>query len=217
MASGYSVSLFTDWQSNLFQVWRKRLATEQPGDDSFFGALPADADRHPIRALSAVNCTAQRGVPGPWHERLPHFRMDFTPSSGQELQSEYFVPRRFANQAITALSGLGPLIAPHLLVSEIRTIAADTLWLSPCYHQPCTALHFTWKDDWAPVHQLLPRIEAALLPFEARPHWGKLFTMSPAHLQSLYPNLPRFRELALSFDPVGKFRNAFVDTYLFGS
>lgn len=219
MGSGYSVSLFTDWQDERFtQVWRKRLVTKDASpetDATFFGATPAPTDRHPITALSAVNCTAQMGVPGPWYERLPHFRMDFTPSSGEELQTEYFVAQRYAVEAIDAIAQLSKQIAPLLMVSEIRTIAADEFWMSPCYRQASTALHFTWQNDWEHVRELLPLLEAQLAPFDARPHWGKLFTMSPARVQSLYVQLPAFRALAQSLDPHGKFRNAFVDEYIF--
>jgi xylitol oxidase len=220
VSSGYSVSLFTDWRDEIInQVWLKRRVTGEniPDPESFFGAAPASADRHPIRTLSPINCTAQMGIPGHWYERLPHFRMDFTPSSGEELQSEYFVPQQHAVDAITAVASLAGEIAPYVLVSEIRTIAADAFWLSPCYHQPCTAIHFTWADDWDNVSQLLPLLESVLAPFQVRPHWGKLFTLAPLQLQMLYPKMPSFRELAGSFDPNGKFRNAFLDAYVFGS
>jgi xylitol oxidase len=219
-SSAYSVSMFTDWQGGrIRQVWRKCLWTQ--GDDakfpsSFFGAALVEADRHPIAGLSAENCTVQRGLPGPWHERLPHFRMEYTPSSGNELQTEYFVPRRHAIEALRAVLELRDRITPLLMVSELRTIAADNLWLSPCYHQPCLGIHFTWKPDWPGVQNVLPMIEAILAPFDARPHWAKLFTISPPRIASLYPKLPEFRRLAARFDPGGKFRNEFLDRYIFG-
>ena len=122
----------------------------------FYGAKAATQNMHPIAEVSAENCTEQMGVPGPWYERLPHFKMGFTPSSGVELQSEYFVPRQHAVEAILAIASLGKQISPHLFISEIRTIAADNLWLSPCYQQPSVALHFTWKQDWPAVSKLLP-------------------------------------------------------------
>jgi xylitol oxidase len=156
------------------------------------------------------------GAPGPWNERLPHFRMDETPSSGAELQTEYFVPRQHAVAALRAITGLHEQIAPFLMISEVRTIAADTLWMSPCYQQACAAILFTWVKNWQAVRELLPLIEAQLAPFDARPHWGKLFTMPPARLQSLYAKLPDFQQLLRSYDPRGKFRNAFLDTYIFG-
>ena len=157
------------------------------------------------------------GVLGPWYERLPHFRMGFTPSAGKELQSEYFVPRQHAVEAILAIQGLNKQVSPHLLISEIRTVAADELWLSPCYKQSCVTIHFTWKQDWPAVREVLPVIERELAPFNARPHWGKLFTMSPVKLRSMYERLPEFVQLAKKYDPQGKFRNDFLDRNIFGS
>jgi xylitol oxidase len=217
-SSAYSVSLFTDWQRPLFnQVWLKRQVTdgaELEAEPEFFGATRAMRKLHPIGSLSAENCTEQMGVRGPWHERLPHFRMEFTPSSGEELQTEYLVPRQHALPALRAVLGLRDPFGPLLLISEVRTIAADNLWMSPCYHQACVAIHFTWKKDWPAVKHLLPRIEGALAPFDARPHWGKLFTMAPERVQALYPRLPEFRELLRRYDPNGKFRNEFLDAYV---
>ena len=218
--SAYSVSLFTDWQDASFnQVWLKQRVEDLPteiGTSDFFGATPAPSHLHPIRAISAENCTAQMGIPGPWYERLPHFRMDFIPSSGEELQTEYLIPRQYAIDAIQAVNSLRSKIAPLLLISEVRTIAADTLWLSPCYGQACVALHFTWIKDWDAVKQLLPLIEEQLAPFQARPHWGKLFTLPPAQVRALYERMSDFRTLLRDYDPQGKFRNAFLDTYIFG-
>ncbi|GMK40793.1 putative xylitol oxidase [Paenibacillus sp. CCS19] len=220
MSSAYSVSLFTNWEDSVFnQVWvkRKLMEGEDPSEAAstdFFGAASAPAKRHPVPGQSEINCSEQLGVPGPWHERLPHFRMDFTPSAGNELQSEYFVPRRNAFEALRALEGLRERIAPLLFVSEVRSIAADHFWMSPCYQQDSVGLHFTWKPDWESVRQLLPLIEQALAPFEARPHWAKLFAMEPQKVQSLYARLSDFRQLLLKYDPAGKFRNAFLDTYL---
>jgi xylitol oxidase len=143
--------------------------------------------------------------------------MGFTPSAGKELQSEYFVPRRHAVEAILAIERLRDQVSPHLLISEIRTIAADDFWLSPCRKQPSVAIHFTWKQDWPAVSKLLPVIERELAPFQPRPHWGKLFTLSPAALRSSYEKLPDFIQLARKFDPQGKFRNEFLNTNIFGS
>ena len=219
-ASAYSVSLFTDWQrGRLNEVWIKsRMDAERSFDapPEFFGATRAARNLHPIAELSAENCTEQMGVPGPWFERLPHFRMGFTPSAGKELQAEYFVPRAQAVDAILAVERLRDQIGPHLLISEIRTIAADDLWLSPCHRQPSVAIHFTWKQDWPAVNRLLPVIERELSPFNVRPHWGKLFTLDPATLRSRYERLPAFVELCHRFDPRGKFRNAFLEKYIFG-
>ena len=219
--SAYSVSLFTDWQNrNFSEVWLKsRLEQGQAFEATpqFFGAKRATKNLHPIAELSAENCTEQMGVPGPWYERLPHFRMGFTPSAGKELQSEYFVPRQHAVEAILAVERLRDQVSPHLMISEIRAIAADKLWLSPCHEQPCVTIHFTWKQDWPAVRKLLPVIEKELAPFKARPHWGKLFTTSPAVLKSIYEKLPDFTELSKKYDPQGKFHNEFLNTNIFGS
>jgi xylitol oxidase len=215
MSAGYSVSLFTDWQRDrINEVWIKSRVDSGSRSDvkgaELFGARPATKNLHPIAELSAEHCTEQLGVPGPWFERLPHFRMGFTPSSGKELQSEYFVPRQHAVEAMLAIQRMGARIGPHLLISEVRTIDADTLWMSPCYKQPSVALHFTWKQDWPAVSQLLPAIERELAPFKMRPHWGKLFTVSPATLRSRYERLDAFRKMAAEYDPRGKFQNAFL-------
>ena len=218
-ASAYSVSLFTDWQNQRFsEVWLKSRVEKGQAFDAtpeFFGAKLATRNLHPIAELSAENCTEQMGVPGPWYERLPHFRLGFTPSAGKELQSEYFVPRQHAVEAILAVERLRDQITPHLLITEIRAIAADDLWMSPCYQQPCVTIHFTWKQDWPAVSKLLPIIEKELAPFQARPHWGKLFTTSPKVLHSIYKKLPEFVALTRKFDPQGKFRNDFLNTIIF--
>ena len=217
-SSGYSVSLFTDWsrfnvQPGLAEApgvgWdiaesRNRVA----GGNSRHGHL------HPIASLSAENCTEQLGVRGSWYERLPHFRLGFTPSSGEELQSEYILPRQYAITALQEILKLKNDIAPLLQISEIRTIAADNLWISPCYRQDSVAIHFTWIQDWEAVRQILPMLEDRLTRFHARPHWGKLFTMRADHLQSFYEKLPDFRQLVQRFDPQGKFRMLF-DQYVF--
>jgi alditol oxidase len=218
-ASAYSVSLFTDWQNQRFsEVWLKTRTDPGRAFDAkpeFFGATAAKKNLHPIVELSAENCTEQLGVPGPWYERLPHFRMGFTPSAGKELQSEFFVPRKNAIEAILAVERLRDQITPHLMITEIRTIAADNLWMSPCYKQDSVAIHFTWKQDWPAVSKVLPVIEKELSPFNARPHWGKLFTMSPGVLQSRYERLPDFIKLAKRYDPQSKFRNDFLNTNIF--
>ena len=221
-SAAYSVSLFTNWERPEFnQVWVKRKITGKgeehsgPASPDFFGASSAPAKRHPVPGQSEVNCSEQLGVPGPWHERLPHFRMDFTPSAGNELQSEYFVPRQHAYKALRALEGIRERISPLLYISEVRTIAADSFWMSPCYEQDSVGLHFTWKPEWDRVRQLLPLIERELAPFDARPHWGKLYTMDPKRVQGLYERLPDFRRLLLRYDPAGKFRNGFLDTSIF--
>jgi len=220
-SSAYSVSLFTDWQNQrINEVWIKSRIEEAQAfhaTPEFFGAKLATRNLHPIAELSPENCTAQMGVAGPWYERLPHFRMGFTPSAGKELQSEYFVPRQHAIEAIRAVERLRDRVSPSLLISEIRTIAADTLWMSPCLDQDCVTIHFTWKPDWPAVKQLLPVIEKELAPFSARPHWGKLFTTSPAELRRIYKKMPEFIALSRKFDPQGKFRNQFLNLNIFGN
>ncbi|MBB6694896.1 FAD-binding protein [Cohnella xylanilytica] len=227
-SSAYSVSLFTDWKKDsINQVWVKaRLTGGDSGPDSassvraaeaeaeFHGARGARTRLHPVPGLSADPCSEQLGVPGPWHERLPHFRMDFTPSAGEELQSEYFVPREQAYAALSAIYELREKISPLLYISEIRTIAEDNLWMSPCYKRNSAGIHFTWKPEWEKVREVLPLIERKLEPFEARPHWGKLFAMPPGRVQPLYEKLPEFRRLVREFDPAGKFRNAFLEEYI---
>jgi xylitol oxidase len=217
--SGYSVSLFTDWQNHrATQVWIKSriesIRTEAgqttPAKPEFFGAKLATRKLHPLAGHSAENCTDQMGIPGPWYERMPHFRMNFTPSSGAELQSEYFVPREKAYQAILAVEKLRDHVTPHLFITEFRTIHQDSLWMSPCFQRNCMTIHFTWKPEWPAVKQVLPMIEEQLAPFDARPHWAKLFTMAPAQLKSRYVKLPEFQALLKQYDPIGKFANRFL-------
>lgn len=215
MSSAYSVSLFTHWQNDVInQVWLKSRENEEIPSD-IYGASPATHNYHPIADVDPENCTQQMNIRGAWHERLPHFRMEFTPSKGDELQSEYFIPREHAVDAIQKLFEIGDSLDSLLLVSEIRCIASDDLWLSPCYQQDCVAFHFTWKQDWRVIQEALPEIEKVLAPFNPIPHWGKLFTMSPETIQSRYQKLPEFIELTQKYDPDGKFRNEFVDKYLF--
>jgi xylitol oxidase len=220
-ASGYSVSVFTDWQNHrATQVWIKRRVDQGSHIDlkaDFYGAKPATHDLHPLAGHSAENCTEQMGIPGPWYERLPHFRMNFTPSSGAELQSEYFVPRDKGYAAIQAVEQLRDEITPHLFITEFRTIAADDLWISPCYKQASMTLHFTWKPEWPAVKKVLPRIEEKLAPFGARPHWAKLFTMAPAYLRSRYTRMSDYQAMLTQYDPSGKFRNEFINTNIFGA
>ncbi|WP_017815059.1 FAD-binding protein [Paenibacillus shenyangensis] len=217
-ASAYSVSLFTDWQQLRFhQVWTKSREEDGPsyeGRADFYGAVPATVPLHPLPDMHAENCTEQLGKPGMWHERLAHFKMEFTPSAGKELQSEYLMARAHMYEASLAVHELREHLAPVLFVSEVRTIAADDLWMSPFYNQPSVAFHFTWKDDWEGVERVLPLLEKALAPFHARPHWGKLFTVPAATLQQQFDQLPAFQELIHKYDPTGKFSNAYLDTYI---
>ncbi|MBD0838500.1 FAD-binding protein [Streptomyces sp. TRM68416] len=213
--AAYSVSLFTDWRAPGFrQVWLKRR-TDQPLAD-FPWAAPATEKMHPVPGMPAVNCTEQFGVPGPWHERLPHFRAEFTPSSGAELQSEYLLPRPYALDALHALDAVRTTLAPVLQTCEVRTVAADEQWLSPSYGRETVALHFTWVEDTAAVLPVVRRVEEALEGLDARPHWGKVFTVPAAVLRGRYPRLDDFRELARALDPGGKFANAFVRNVLEG-
>ena len=214
-AGGYSVSVFTDWRSyQVNQVWVKRR-TDDPRDPAatFFGATPADAARHPVPGMPADSCTEQLGVPGPWYERLPHFRPDFTPSSGRELQSEYLVPRRHAVDALDAMRRIGHRVAPVLQISELRTVASDRLWMSPSYRRDVLGIHFTWVDDMDAVLPVIALVEQALAPFDAAPHWGKLSTIPADVVRALYPRRRDFQDLVRRHDPARKFRNAFVARY----
>ncbi|TQJ34591.1 D-arabinono-1,4-lactone oxidase [Arthrobacter sp. SLBN-122] len=214
VSSAYSVSLFTDYAGDrINQVWLKALDEEQPLAN-LFGATAALNPRHPLPDMSAENCTAQLDEPGLWLDRLPHFRHEFTPSNGDELQSEFILPLEHAPAALQAVRGLADQLAPLLFVSEIRTGAADEFWLSPFYRQQSVALHFTWKPLQPEVEAFLPVLEEALRPFGARPHWGKLFTPEGHDWETLYPRFADFRSFAASHDPDGKFRNALLDGIL---
>ena len=208
MAAGYSVSVFTRWGESVDQVWVK---SRDEGPTDLFGATPATVERHPILGLDPVNCTPQLAVPGGWADRLPHFRMGFTPSAGEEIQSEYHLPRAHAAEAIEAVRGLADGLRPVLQVSEIRTIAADRLWVSPQYERDGVALHFTWEREPAAVERAVAALEAALEPFSPRPHWGKLFLAAPR-----YERLADFAALAERVDPRGAFRNAWLERSVFG-
>jgi xylitol oxidase len=217
----YSVSLFTDWQNHsATQVWIKRRLSANEKHETpmeFYGAKRATEKLHPITGHPAESCTEQMGIPGPWYERLPHFKMNFTPSSGRELQTEYFVPRDRGYEAILAVEKLRDQITPHLFVTELRTIAADDLWMSTAYRRDSLAIHFTWKPEWDIVRRILPQIEAQLMMFGPRPHWAKLFTLSPTPLQAQYVRLAEFKSMLKHLDPDGKFRNDFIETNLFAT
>ena len=213
LSSGYSVSIFTDWTgTTVSQLWVKGKAGVQPPD--LHPARRAEATVHMIAGMSTSAVTDQLGVLGPWHERLPHFRPSFTPSSGAELQSEYLVPITRASEAIEGLRARAEQFAPLLQVSEIRTVAADELWLSGAFATDVVALHFTWHPNWEGVYTVLPELERLLLPLGARPHWGKCFAATQSELAAAYPMLDRFRLLRDRSDPTGKFRNAFLDRVL---
>jgi xylitol oxidase len=218
MSSGYSVSLFTNWlDQRISQVWIKRRTDKALAEltNDFFGAKAATRNLHPIVTMSAENCTDQMGMAGPWYNRLPHFKMGFVPSGGKELQSEFFVPHGNAVDAILALEKKKELINPQLLISEIRTIAADDLWMSPCYHQDSVAIHFTWKQNPDEVSKLIPMIESELAPYKMKPHWGKLFSLDPAVLHERYEKFSDFLALAKKYDPDGKFRNHYLDLNIY--
>jgi xylitol oxidase len=214
MSAGYSVSLFSDpgTPERIDKIWIKSRDV-QAVDGRQWGARPAPQAVHPISGQDARAATEQGGVPGPWHERLPHFRASFTPSSGDEQQSEYLVPREHAAAAIAAVHRLD--LADVLQVAEFRTVAPDDLWLSPCHGRPTAALHFTWHDDEPGVCAAVAKLESALAPFDPRPHWGKVFGLSPADVQRHYPRLRDFRDLLNEHDPDRKFGNAFLERYVY--
>lgn len=208
--SGYSVSLFTDFSGPGFsQAWVKSRADEAP--ETFFGARRATEQLHPDIGAVAEGVTQQGGIPGPWLERLPHFRLEFTPSHGAELQSEYLVPRPRVLEALAAMRRLRPRFAGLLRVAELRTVAADRLWLSGAYATDVVGIHITWELDEAAVYAVLPLLEAELLPLGARPHWGKCFAATVEDIAPLYPRMDDFRALRARVDPDGTFGNAWLD------
>ena len=213
--AAWSTSLFTSFRGDeVEQVWLKARLAERAHDGTLFGAQPALEPLHMLRNGDLAACTEQLGVPGPWHTRLPHFRLEFTPSSGRELQSEYLLPRENAVDALVAMRELGDLMAPLLQVAEIRTVAEDRLWLSGSYETDVIAIHCTWHPDEPAVRAVLQQVESALLPLGARPHWGKLFLAEAGVLEAAYPRLRDFRELAHQVDPRGKFHNPYLHRVL---
>jgi alditol oxidase len=217
-AAGDSVSVFTRWGESTDQVWVKSRAGDEPEDvrEELFGAVAATVDRHPILGLDAVNCTPQLGVPGAWADRLPHFRMGFTPSAGEEIQSEYLLARRDAIAGIEAIRGVAAALRPVLLVAEIRTVAADALWMSGEHGRDTVAVHFTWRPEPERVRAALAALEGALEPFGARPHWGKLFVAGAETVAPLYGRVRDFAALAERLDPRGAFRNAWLERHVLG-
>jgi xylitol oxidase len=210
MDAAYSVSLFTDWSGESFRaaLVKRRVAPAAPGapgdtPEEFFGAR---RDPGPVRFIDAPadNLTVL-GVPGPWSQRLPHFRLESTPSNGDEIQSEYFLERRHGAAALEAVRRRSGSITPLLMVSEIRTTAGDRLWLSGSYGRETMAIHFTWRNDPAAVDAVLRDVEAALEPFAARPHWGKVSHVTAARVAELYPRLGDARALFERLDPGGRF------------
>ena len=215
-ACGYSVSVFTRWGDTADQVWVKSRVTDASEElrDELFGAVAASTERHPILGIDPVNCTPQLGVPGAWSDRLPHFKMGFTPSNGDEIQSEFHVARRHAGPAIEAMRALADELRPLVQVTELRTIAADRLWMSPEYEQDSLAIHFTWLPDQAEVERVLVDVEDALVPFAPRPHWGKVFLADAATIATRYERLPDFVALAGRLDPRGAFRNDWLSEHV---
>ncbi|MGW5242143.1 D-arabinono-1,4-lactone oxidase [Monashia sp. NPDC004114] len=213
VSDAYSVSLFTRFEDDgIYQVWRKSRGSEAPAD--FFGAPPATSTLHMLEGGPAESVTQQGGVVGRWLDRLPHFRMEFTPSRGEELQSEYLVPRGRALEAVDALRGLRERMAPLLQTCELRTVAADDQWLSSAYERDVVGIHFTWLQDEPALYAVLPAMEEALLPLGARPHWGKCFVAGAVELAPLYPRFADFRALRDRVDPERTFGNAFIDRVL---
>ena len=205
LAAAYSASVFTTWgPERLSQVWLKERADRAPTRERWAGR-DADGPRHPVAGMPTENATQQLGVVGPWHERLPHFRLEFTPSRGDELQSEYLLPMRHAHAAWRAVDAVREIVHPVLYVSELRAVAADPQWLSLTGGVDSVAFHFTWRPG-PHVADAVAAVEQALAPFDARPHWGKVFSTPPPRLGELYPRLPDFRALVRALDPDGEVR-----------
>jgi xylitol oxidase len=213
LASAYSVSVFVTWGGSN-TIWAKRRVRDPAVDLAWTGAHPATSPRHPAAGMSARNCTVQGGVPGPWHQRLPHFRPEFTPSIGVELQSEYLVPRQRAASALRSLAEIAPSFAPLLHSTEIRSVEEDSFWLSPCFRRPSIAMHFTWIPDMDRVRSALLAVENRLSVHGARPHWAKLFRTSSEDIGRLYSHRDRFCQLRREADPKGKFGNDMIDSLL---
>ena len=217
VSCGYSVSLFTLFGGDVDMVWVKsRTDAPAPPEGELFGAVAADGERHPIPGIDPTPATPQLGSAGPWSDRLPHFRMGFTPSNGDEIQSEYLLPRAHAVPALEALRGLADRIRPLLQTCEIRTIAADRLWLSTAHEQDSVAFHFTWVQAQSAVEELLVDLEAALLPLGARPHWGKVFLADAGTLAPRYRRHADFADLVQRLDPRGAFGNAWLERHVLG-
>ena len=209
MGSAYSVSYFTDWSSaQVGNLWCK-FRDDEVIPESIGGSGKADKKFHPIPSVDPVACTEQLGVPGHWHDRLSHFKLEFTPSVGEEIQTEFFVDRKDAAAAIEAVSQLGSEITPLLWITELRTFAADNLWLSGAFERDCLAIHFTWKKLDA-IYPVIEKVEVALRPFNYRPHWGKVFTADATYLMSVYPKMGEFQALVQALDPTSKFENSFI-------
>jgi alditol oxidase len=214
LSMAYSVSLFTTWGDDVVdQVWVKaRLDQPPPATDLLLraGARQATTQLHPVPSMNAAACTPQQGIAGPWQERLPHFALAFTPSAGDEIQSEFFVDRSVATSALAALRAIASLLRGPLMVSEIRAVAADDQWLSMSHARDSVAFHFTWCSDAERVMPAVAAVERALEPFAPRPHWGKVTSIDPSAVRSLYPRWADARDLVRRVDPEGVFANDFT-------
>lgn len=209
MGTAYSVSYFTDWSSaQVGNLWCK-FRDNEVIPESVGGSSKADKKYHPIPSVDPVACTEQLGAEGDWHDRLSHFKLEFTPSVGEEIQSEFFIDRKDASAAIEAVAQLGAEITPLLWITELRTIAADNLWLSGAFERDTLAIHFTWKKEDA-IYPVIAKVEAALRPFNYRPHWGKVFTADAGYLEGVYPKINEFKALVEALDPTKKFENSFT-------
>jgi alditol oxidase len=217
MACAYSVSLFTLWDGDVRQAWFKERLDTPARLPVLRRGTPATRDVHPIPGLDAANATRQMGVAGPWFDRLPHFRIGFTPSNGNELQSEFLVDWSAATDAIGAMQRIGAQIRPLLQICEVRAVAGDTLWMSPAFERESLAIHFTWQPDAEAVESALAKVEAALLPLGARPHWGKVFLAAADDLANRYAELMRFAALRDHYDPERAFSNPWLERHVFGT
>ncbi|KRE31119.1 FAD-binding protein [Agromyces sp. Soil535] len=217
MGAAYSVSMFTGFADDgVRQVWVKRRTDAETTvvDLEGFGATGATATLHPVPGGDVAAVTPQLDQPGPWHARLPHFRSEFTPSAGEEIQCEYLLRAGDAVDAIRAVRGLSERLADVLYIAEIRRVAADTAWLAPSSGRDSVAIHFTFRRDEAGVAAVLPAIDDAFAPFDARPHWGKVSAMSADRLRAVYPRLADFAAVAHRVDPGGRFRNPYLSDLL---
>ena len=214
LSAAYSVSIFTTFAGSLEgqvgQVWLKRRTdgsdrSMAPGV-AFLDAPAATMHHHPVPGHDASVCTRQLGLPGLWSDRLPHFRMGFTPSAGNEVQSEFFVDAVDGPMAFDALRLAANEFADRLMVGEVRAIAADELWMSPQYQRASVGFHFTWfaGDNDSAVRA----VEVALEPFAPRPHWGKFFHAAHFDPPASYEMFEDFNDLVTRFDPHGVFRNS---------
>ena len=217
-----SVNLLTKWSADAVdRMWCKTRLPD--GRARSVSAAHLGASAAPLNRISSsvgdpnLILYPFGGVPGPWSERLPHFRLDCEPGTRDQIQSEYMLPRTAFPAAATALRAMGQRIDTLLRATEIRTMAADGLWLSPAYGRDTVAIHFTWKREHEAVGRITREIEDLLLPMGGRPHWGKLLHADADALAGAYPQMSAFRALAESYDPGRKFRNAYLEAHVFSA